>query len=386
MSKHIEKKGSTWFAVLYVPSELRQILGGRTKFAKSLETTDEKTAQLKAGAYVLEWKAAIEAARLGKASTSTTSITQVEAVKPEGVVMVPFTVMQDAFIYALGLRDGESKDNVVRRFNWLAARFKYIEELSQGVLVKKLLDDGVSLETASKTASLATRYVDYLRHRGAVGKDVQFNGRLTEFDRKLFPRPGSEKHSYIPWSPEEVARLYEGALEHKVQRKPAKVTLALPALIAIGAYSGLRLDEICSLTAKDCVNGVFNVRQSKSAAGVRKVPIHSELKPLVDALVAKARGGRLFKGVQSKSASSLFLRLRLKLGFGDYKQRCFHSLRKSLATALEQGGVPENVAADILGHEKPQITYGVYSGGASEAQKRSALELVRYPFTVDAHR
>lgn len=50
-------------------------------------------------------------------------------------------------------------------------------------------------------------------------------------------------------------------------------------------------------------------------------------------------------------------------------------------TLLEDAGVTENLAADIVGHEKPRITYGLYSGGASLAKKAAALELVKYPAT-----
>ena len=31
-------------------------------------------------------------------------------------------------------------------------------------------------------------------------------------------------------------------------------------------------------------------------------------------------------------------------------------------------GVSENLAADIVGHKKPRITYGLYSGGSSLEQ------------------
>lgn len=65
------------------------------------------------------------------------------------------------------------------------------------------------------------------------------------------------------------------------------------------------------------------------------------------------------------------------MGFGP--RHVFHSLRKTLVTMLEDAGVSENLAADIVGHEKPRITYGLYSGGASLATKAAALELVRYP-------
>jgi hypothetical protein len=41
---------------------------------------------------------------------------------------------------------------------------------------------------------------------------------------------------------------------------------------------------------------------------------------------------------------------------------------------LENKGVGENVAADIVGHEKPRITYGLYSGGTTLDVMREALE------------
>ncbi|WP_198374063.1 tyrosine-type recombinase/integrase [Neoroseomonas rubea] len=70
-------------------------------------------------------------------------------------------------------------------------------------------------------------------------------------------------------------------------------------------------------------------------------------------------------------------RLKTRLGYGP--EVVFHSIRKTVATALENAGVPENVAADILGHEKPRITYGLYSGGSNLATKAEAIEKVRYP-------
>ena len=45
---------------------------------------------------------------------------------------------------------------------------------------------------------------------------------------------------------------------------------------------------------------------------------------------------------------------------------------------LENAGISENIAADIVGHEKPRITYGLYSGGASLAIMKTAIEKVKY--------
>ncbi len=59
-------------------------------------------------------------------------------------------------------------------------------------------------------------------------------------------------------------------------------------------------------------------------------------------------------------------------------QHVFHSLRKTVVTILENAGVPENVVADIVGHEKPTMTYGLYSGGVSLTVKREALAKLAY--------
>lgn len=50
-----------------------------------------------------------------------------------------------------------------------------------------------------------------------------------------------------------------------------------------------------------------------------------------------------------------------------------------MVTLLEDAGVSENLTADIVGHEKPRITYGLYSGGHSLAPMKEAIEKVRYP-------
>jgi integrase len=58
----------------------------------------------------------------------------------------------------------------------------------------------------------------------------------------------------------------------------------------------------------------------------------------------------------------------------------FHSIRKTLVTLLENAGVSEGVTADIVGHEKKTMTYGLYSGGNSLTVKKEAIDKVKYPF------
>jgi len=49
-----------------------------------------------------------------------------------------------------------------------------------------------------------------------------------------------------------------------------------------------------------------------------------------------------------------------------------------VTTKLERAGVMEGVAADIVGHEKQTMTYGLYSGGTSMAQKMDAISQITY--------
>jgi integrase len=75
-----------------------------------------------------------------------------------------------------------------------------------------------------------------------------------------------------------------------------------------------------------------------------------------------------------------FGRLKTSMGFG--AAHVFHSIRKTVATMLENAGVIENVAADIIGHDKPTMTYGLYSGGNSLKVKREAIEKLNYEGVV----
>jgi integrase len=61
-------------------------------------------------------------------------------------------------------------------------------------------------------------------------------------------------------------------------------------------------------------------------------------------------------------------------------EHVFHSIRRTVATLLENAGVSlEGVAADIIAHENTTMTYGLYSGGATLQAKRKAIEKLCYP-------
>lgn len=81
-------------------------------------------------------------------------------------------------------------------------------------------------------------------------------------------------------------------------------------------------------------------------------------------------------GMRSDAIGKRFGRLKSDLGFGP--AFVFQSIRKTVVTQLENAGAPENVVADIVGHEKQTMTYGLYSGGASIKIKSDVLAKLSY--------
>jgi integrase len=149
----------------------------------------------------------------------------------------------------------------------------------------------------------------------------------------------------------------------------------------------LKLDHVTSDS--------FNILESKTEAGIRVVPIHSKLQDVVSRLrvtrPVNDTDGYLLAGLtfnkyrdRSNAIGKRFGRMKASMGFSG--KQVFHSIRKTVVTLLENAGVGENVTADIVGHDKPRITYGLYSGGATPEVMREALERIAYPSPVEQSR
>jgi integrase len=129
---------------------------------------------------------------------------------------------------------------------------------------------------------------------------------------------------------------------------------------------------------------VIQIEDAKTPAGWRQVPVHSKLNATIERLLERSEDGYLLSGLspnkyggRSNAVGKRFGRLKTSMKFGS--AHVFHSIRRTVATLLENAGIPENVAADIIGHDKPTMTYGLYSGGATLATKRDAIEKLAYP-------
>jgi len=160
-------------------------------------------------------------------------------------------------------------------------------------------------------------------------------------------------------------------------------------LLLFCLLTGMRSGEACGLLAEDVISkgnlGRFvrvapnDIRQLKSRAAQREVPLHSILENLLDTTLPTT--GRLFPTMTVDKVVKRYAFLRRQIP--ELHGTVFHSTRKWFITQCERTGTPEHFTASIVGHQSARsankLTYGLYSAGISDAQKREIVEGVRVP-------
>jgi integrase len=232
--------------------------------------------------------------------------------------------------------------------------------------------DGLTPKTVQRILSALRGYWRYLQSIEVAGEDHEPFSRLDVARQNKRTEPRSKRQ---PFEPADVVKLLDAAIERGDDQ--------LADLIRLGMWTGCRIEELCALKVEQVKGDHFAVGEAKTAAGWRDVPIHRELAQTMARLIEGSKDGHVLSGLgvnkygeRSNGVGKRFGRLKTELGFGP--QHVFHSLRKTVVTILENAGVPENVVADIVGHEKTTMTYGLYSGGVSLAVKRDALAKLAY--------
>lgn len=296
----------------------------------------------------------------------------------------------------LGTLQNEPKSVDMKRatINRFSESFPYVTDVRRREVQRWVNDmisgEGKAVATVRRSLSELRGYWSYLMNLGAVPEDHLPFEKLTlprsnrrEPTQRLQATVGRKRE---PFEPSEVVLLLEAA--------EAKGDHQLANLIRLGMWTGARIEELCGLRATSFAGrgvakakddlGYIAIEEAKTSAGVRKVPIHSQLRVHLECLCEGSTDGYVLSGLslnkygdRSNAVGKRFGRLKRELGFGE--QHVFHSIRKTVATMLENAGVPEGVSADILGHDKPTMTYGLYSGGASVEIKRQAIEKLAYP-------
>ena len=163
----------------------------------------------------------------------------------------------------------------------------------------------------------------------------------------------------------------------------------LHSALLFALLTGMRSGEICGLMAEDVTAkgnlGRFisikpnRVRLLKSKAAEREVPLHGILENLLDTTLPTS--GRLFPHLSVDRVVKRYAYLRRR--HPELRGTVFHSTRKWFITQCERTGVPEHFTASLVGHHSARsankLTYGLYSAGISDAQKREIVDGVRVP-------
>ena len=266
-------------------------------------------------------------------------------------------------------------------------------DAAYGFVRETIIDTDLAKTTKQKRLQSLVLFFKWLQSRRVV-KVNPFEGIELA---TIKGRKGSTKIDRRAWTDDEIVRLLS-ALENKAQSgrgmRSSRVNaqrLYDMALIAI--YSGLRIDEIASLRVGDCIEAAlpdgmscptFIIRNGKTDAAVRQVPIHPRLPTLIQSLAGKRKSGWLFEGLspggpdnkRSWNIQKAFGRFKTDLGFPS--ELVFHGLRRSFVTKMHQAGVPLMLAKRVVGHKLNDLTFGHYSEGELLSEMRGAVEKVDF--------
>lgn len=450
---NVEKREDGWYASLTIPPDVRGEIGKSKFLKKLLTTTDSKgRASQEAAPIVRTWKKEIQRIR----SEKHPSVGEVDSLLQKALDLRK--ALDEA---SLASEEGEDSDKDLIHDHIKSLAFDKIErreglevannfyktavgaitpleplynEWSKSKLknyslktgdsyrrdAKMFVDKFVHLEAVTKRSM--KEWIAYLMEYGTDPQKVKPMTITTLRDRfmcgvrhfynyidsrglideeKVNPMEGiipkEEKtkinlsnKGWIPFDPKEVSQIYNAIPKDDDQ---------LSTVTAIAMFTGMRIEEVCSLTVAQIidVDGIrcFDIVDSKTRAGIRVVPIHPLIAPLVDRLLEEVKGDAeevpkdafLISGLKankyddrSNAVGKRFGRLKKELGFDEKK--VFHSIRKCVVTQLDRAGYRETSIANLVGHDNPNMTAGRYSAGIDAPIMKPMIESLKYPAFV----
>ena len=416
---HIELRHKTYFALLVVPKDVKHLLG-KSKFFETTGTGDLKIAQSLATLKVIKWKAEIAAARTKTSDPDINSaielnrmlkttpahmvqdVIEAETSRIENEIGLlsaetfnviatgkrkPLTIFIDEWVkneQRRGLAEktiAQMKSDVEVLISFLPTSKLLVYEHTNLWIKHITATSKLSPASVTRIIGSCRNFFKHLKYIGEVAEDAKepfIVPKESKLSKKRNSKAQNKTESWLPFTASDVERLYTEAIIQK--------DWTLGQLMLIGAYTGARIEEICSLKQEhiNLNEKSLKITDSKTEAGVRIIPIHQTLMPVIKELMRTSDEYIIANLTKSKfddrsnAIGKRFGRLKTKLGYS--KRHVFHSIRKTFTTQLENAGVNENVTADIIGHEKPRMTYGLYSGGTNLEVKRDAVYKISFNF------
>ncbi|MGV0127810.1 tyrosine-type recombinase/integrase [Burkholderia gladioli] len=210
-------------------------------------------------------------------------------------------------------------------------------------------------------------------NRVSLGVSMAFESVRIEVSEKAI-------HSFQPFSVNQLQAFFDGPV-HRHGLRPAKggrdAAFWLPLL---ALFEGMRLEEagslVCGALSPRSGRYWLRIGRSKTAAGLREIPLHRELERLgfVEYFVAQQAGRSanepLFLGLRYGSKQnqthmfSTWVNGYIDKHVVDAAAYVFHSFRNSFEDAATAAGVPEDVRRALMGHAQAEMTrrYGKKDG------------------------
>ncbi|ENL9314664.1 site-specific integrase [Escherichia coli] len=370
-----------------IPSYMRHLFQGKRYFMKSTGTRDIRQARLFRDAIALEWTRLRNLLKPQGGSSVDQIIDELRRVSVYAKeAPASFGASVQACPSLLKMRDLYLLQySEKRKLTTLSKTNKAVE-----VLLTHLKKKDVQLRDINRT--IVTGWLDKLKTERApqtIQNYISALAQIWDLARNRYhdapqdnPWRGhaleakSSKVSYEVFAPGELAKVYD-LLDDEMK-----------AVTAIGAYSGMRINEICTLRESSIktIEGVlcFEITEGKTKSAARIVPVHSKLIPLVKSLLKTTHSGFLFyhasitdraDGKRSTWHTQQFTRAKRK-AFGELaaERKVFHSLRHAFVQQLDRAQVPEDRIALLVGHERGNTeSFKTYSKNAAAPQ-----ELKRY--------
>ena len=151
----------------------------------------------------------------------------------------------------------------------------------------------------------------------------------------------------------------------------------------IGLYSGMRLDEICSLKKEDVVDDCFRVTEGKTKSSIRTVPIHNIILPMVEKLIGTSNNEFLLSDLRNRGndrshyVGKLMTTRRKQLGF-EKRKYTFHSFRSNFMTEMDNNETDISIIETLVGHSHKNLVRDVYSSGVRMERLRNAINQLSY--------
>ena len=446
--RYLKRRGNQYQFRRDIPEALRAAFGGKTAIIKPLATADTRVAKMRRDVLARETNEQFEDARSGRAIRGEKRIQaavdmwqpEIEAHRDDPLAWSARAgVPVDREEEALDPSDMiEAEADRIGREHGDAAQARFLDGLHGRMAIADRLDAHLAeLDLREKTKQGRRRdvaaFAEWAGERRLTVRQVTKRAAADFFEAALLPRDrktASTKLSHLkvywrwlierghydgvnpwdglrlpvsrkskaavrddaerPFTDVEMIKLFDG-LEKAGGRSVSRMRDAM----TIAALSGMRLDEICRLTVEDCQDGAFAIREGKTDAAARTIPIHSGLVAIVEKRMrGKFKTARLFHDVVGRGLtlsdplSKQFGRYIRAIGVADLREGHrrskvnFHSFRRRFVQDALRAGQPLQVVSWVVGHSEGRegITVGVYDRqGPSEQQMQACVEAVLMP-------